>query len=561
VIFNLVSWAEQTGRIDELVQGAYRKNMGNPAMQQFLHTWREAAPRTAGHVPATLPVMSNPVSIDVFLSYTRKDAEAMRRVQEGLRAAGLSVWTDEGLEAGTKSWRAAIEEAVKQAPVMVVLLSPDAKASQWVENETGYAQTLKKPVLPILIAGDTDISIPISLINVQWVDGRKDLQRAVERDLLPVLHHRLHRAEPAAPAPDTDGGNDSAAAAASTVDTVPAPSSFRQQERPTNRRQLLIFVLIVVLPLLVGILGLYLAERMPFLAGTSSNNSLDGSSAVNPTSATGEISVTETIPSEPTVTATAPPMDEPIATRAPELPNTPAAALTISSITTLINPVDGAVYVYVPAGRFIMGSDDATQEASDDEKPQQSDQYLDAFWIMRTEVTIAQYARCVQAGACFEHHFDPTRPEHPAMVVTWREASDYAAWAGGRLPTEAEWEKACRGSEGLLYPWGSDALTTERANFGRNVASNTTAVGSYPTGASPFGLLDMAGNVAEWTSSQYQPYPYSASDGREDAAGDSNRTVRGGGWASFRGDLHCAARAGVAPDDSSTGIGFRVVMR
>jgi len=288
---------------------------------------------------------------------------------------------------------------------------------------------------------------------------------------------------------------------------------------------------------------------------------LDGASAVDATLAVAANLVTETTASAPTDTATASPMGEPTAILAAELPHTPAAALTTSSIATMTNPVDGAVYVYVPAGRFIMGSDDATQEASDDEKPQQIDQYLDAFWIMRTEVTSAHYIQCVQAGACLGHHNDPALQQYPIMGVTWREASDYAAWAGGRLPTEAEWEKACRGSEGQIYPWGNDALTTERANFGSNVAGDIITVGSYPTGASPFGLLDMAGNVAEWTSSQYRPYPYSARDGREDASGDANRTVRGGAWHSYRGDLHCAARASYGPDYSESGIGFRVVLR
>lgn len=538
VIFNLVNWAERTGRLEALVQGAQRKNMGNPSMQQFLRTWQAAALPTKDQASASLPNISDPVSIDVFLSYTRKDGEVMRTVQEELRAAGLAVWTDEGLEAGTSGWRSAIEEAVEQASVIVALLSPDAKASQWVNNEISYALTRKKPVFPILIAGDTDVAVPISLINVQWVDGRRDLQQAVERDLLPALRGRFGLAQLAVRPPGAEENSDAAAAAA-------APTASLRQRHRSTRRQLLIVGLITMLPLVIAALGLYLVDRAQRLLEANSAGSLGSTppAAAQPATATpaatvGENSATTAIAATPA-----------------------GAASLIDSSETMINPQDGAVYVRVPAGRFIMGSDDATQEAADDEKPQQRDQYVDAFWIMRTEVTIAQYAKCVQAGACFEHHYDPTRPNDPARVVTWYEASDYAAWAGGRLPTEAEWEKACRGSEGLLYPWGNDALTTERANFGRNVNNNATAVGSYPAGASPYGLLDMTGNVAEWTSSQYRLYPYSASDGREDASGDANRTVRGGGWASFRGDLHCAARAGIEPDSSTTGIGFRVVLR
>ena len=148
VIFNLVSWAERTGRIDDLVQGAYRQNMGNPALRKLYATWRATMPPAAdqGAVRAGAPLPSGPVAIDVFLSYSRKDSVAMRQVQEVLRAAGLAVWTDEGLESGTQSWRSAIEEAIEQASALVVLLSPNAKASRWVDNEVGYAQTHEKRV-------------------------------------------------------------------------------------------------------------------------------------------------------------------------------------------------------------------------------------------------------------------------------------------------------------------------------------------------------------------------------------------------------------------------------
>ena len=129
VIFNLVSWAERTGRIDDLVQGAYRQNQGNPALRQLMASWRAAAPSAADQAAARVsaPAASGPVSIDLFLSYSQKNLPAMRAAKESLRGAGLAVWTDEGLEPGTANWQAAIEEAMAQAPALAVLLSPTPK--------------------------------------------------------------------------------------------------------------------------------------------------------------------------------------------------------------------------------------------------------------------------------------------------------------------------------------------------------------------------------------------------------------------------------------------------
>ena len=119
LVFNLITWAERTGRVDDLIQGATRHNPGNPALQQLVQAWRSATPSGPALAEpgarAGSPAPTGPVAIDLFLSYSRKDLAAMREVQEALRAAGLSVWTDEGLEPGTQNWQDAIEEAVNQA--------------------------------------------------------------------------------------------------------------------------------------------------------------------------------------------------------------------------------------------------------------------------------------------------------------------------------------------------------------------------------------------------------------------------------------------------------------
>jgi formylglycine-generating enzyme required for sulfatase activity len=190
--------------------------------------------------------------------------------------------------------------------------------------------------------------------------------------------------------------------------------------------------------------------------------------------------------------------------------------------------LDPVQMLLVPAGEFQMGSD--APEADPDERPARQ-LHVDAFWIDRVEVTNARYRRCFEAGRCeapagaaFEQ---PALAEHPVTIVSWEKAVAYCAWAGKRLPTEAEWEKAARGTAARAYPWGS-SYEEGRANAGYTYG--TAPVSQHATGASPYGVLGMAGNVFEWTSSLYKPYPYDARDGREDLSARGARVNRGGSW-------------------------------
>jgi formylglycine-generating enzyme required for sulfatase activity len=184
--------------------------------------------------------------------------------------------------------------------------------------------------------------------------------------------------------------------------------------------------------------------------------------------------------------------------------------------------------VEVPGGAFLMGSEGP--DAQPDEVPAHR-VVLDRFWIDRVEVTNARYARCLEAGACStptDPSFSlPSRAEHPASIVSWAQAVAYCRWAGKRLPTEAEWEKAARGGDGRPYPWG---LAFEPGRLNAGFSAGSEAVGGRLDGASPYGALDMAGNMWEWTSSLYRPYPYDPDDGREDLAARGPRVNRGGSW-------------------------------
>ncbi|MGD9050076.1 MAG: formylglycine-generating enzyme family protein [Anaerolineae bacterium] len=231
---------------------------------------------------------------------------------------------------------------------------------------------------------------------------------------------------------------------------------------------------------------------------------------------------------------------------------------------TRTRPADGAAMVSVPAGTFLMGSTNGDPGAGDNEKPRHT-VYLDAFWIDESEVTNAQYRRCVEAGACQQPGCweDDLRsaPDQPVVCVTWHAAQAYAAWAGGRLPTEAEWEKAARGTDGRTYPWGNSPPDCIRANY-LGCLGKANAVGSYAPGASPYGALDMAGNVWEWVADPYDPQYYTLWPQRNPQGPDAGdrRTVRGGGFSDDPQVIRCAYRGGGSPNYWGTDVGFRVAM-
>jgi hypothetical protein len=175
-VFNLVEWADRTGRERELVQEASNRNPTNPTLKKLYDLW--FPPQSpAGKEPPT-PDTASP---QIFLSYSRKDSEQMRQVLRLLEGAGLSAWTDEGLEPGTPHWQWAIENAIQSTQCTVVLLSPDAKQSRWVSIEVNYAQELGRRIFPLLVSGSKLESVLFSLFDAQYLDARQDLAEAVSR--------------------------------------------------------------------------------------------------------------------------------------------------------------------------------------------------------------------------------------------------------------------------------------------------------------------------------------------------------------------------------------------
>ncbi len=221
---------------------------------------------------------------------------------------------------------------------------------------------------------------------------------------------------------------------------------------------------------------------------------------------------------------------------------------------------DGAPTVLIPGGSFVMG---------DDENSPRREVFLPDFYMDKFEVTVGRYAKFLKAMGNvgtpeeWETVNLPADSELPVVGIDWTDASSYCRWSGRRLPTEAEWERAARGNDERKYPWGNDAPTAERAQYGKPQTTSVykggvARVGSHPGDASPFGVLDLAGNVTEWVADWFSE-SFAANDVRNPKGPESgtSRVLRGASWHEPAERLVLTKRWQASPATRDTGIGFR----
>ncbi len=248
-------------------------------------------------------------------------------------------------------------------------------------------------------------------------------------------------------------------------------------------------------------------------------------------------------------------------TAEPPTPTLIPVALAGPQAASTLKWIDTSVLAYVPAGDFKMGNGVG-------DSPERN-VTLDAFWIQQTKVTNGMYAQCVAAGTCTPPtqelgapiYTNPAYNSHPIVGVSWDQANAYCTWAGGRLPTEAEWEKSARGTTGNVYPWGNDGAACDFLNFATCI-NHTTSVTDYPDGRSPYGLYDMAGNVFEWVSDWYGATYYNDGPTANPTGPDSgtDRVIRGSSFETDTDQADSAIRHFMNPSNTRRDVGFRCVV-
>ncbi len=227
-----------------------------------------------------------------------------------------------------------------------------------------------------------------------------------------------------------------------------------------------------------------------------------------------------------------------------------------------ISNMDGMAQVYIPAGEFIMGDN---RDPNLKEYPQHP-VYLDAFWMDKVEVSNAMFETCVDSGKCYapvprlnSYYGKWVYRDLPVVYVNWYGAELYCAWAGRRLPTEAEWEKAARGTDARYYSWGNYRANPRLANYSETLIGEPLSVYRYPLGASPYGVLNMGGNVREWVADWFDNKYYLSSPDKNPTGPETGteRSLRGGAYDAFEDDITTFRRFKHEPDSAGLSRGFR----
>jgi len=471
----------------------------------------------------------------VFLCHSSNDKQLVRVIHKKLLSEGwIDSWLDEEKLFPGQDWDREIEKAVENTDVVIVCLSNNSVSKEgYVQKELrrvlDKAEEKPEGALFIIPLRLDNCEPPRRLAAWQYVDYFPVRRRKQSyQRLLESLQKRAERL-----------GTNPELSSASSVNSSQSGWFDNLKVR-------------------IGIAGMGLALVAALILFSMRNTPLQPPATDISTKTLAPIVSSSTVTPKPTKTFT------------------PAPTPTLFAGATQVTNDVGVTWVYVPKGKFSMGS----KKGFEDETPVHT-VTLDAFWIGQTEITNAMYDLCIKSNICRPHvrtdyySRDGSLPAYPTVFVSWDDAKKYCQWVGGRLPTEAEWEFAARGTDDRVYPWGNEfqcklgnfddetALDKEVVSGGPNCDGYQylAPVGIFPGNISPYGALDMAGNVWEWVSDWYGKYEKEAAVNPVGPKTGDRRVVRGGSWLNHSDALfRTSNRYSYPPDLADDNVGFRCVI-
>ena len=474
----------------------------------------------------------SPRPLRVFLCHASGDKPAVRELYQRLRAEGwIEPWLDEEKLSLGQHWTTVIEEAIDSADIVIIFLSRHSVHKEgFVQRELNYAWelSLEKPREAIFLIPFRldDCEPPRYLRSRQWGDyfgEKKEKTYATLLKSLQLRHEQKIRLE----AEERGRAEELARKQAEEKARLEAEEREREEVEERIQREAREKV------------RREMEERLRKEAEERARQEFEAQEKAR--KAAAEKARLET-----------------------PLPKKQAVRPQPDRLT-----LGGIEFVKVPKGLFLMGSKKDNELAWDDEKPQHTVDIPYDYWMARFPLTNEQYAVCIGEGKHPVKDWEKKR-DHPVANVSWQEAMAYCKRLNDlvkgelpqgfvlRLPSEAEWEKAARGTDGREWPWGNE-FDKNKCNSGEGGKGGTTPVGACsPAGDSPYGCADMVGNVWEWTRSLFRPYPYKADDGREDKQATGLRLLRGGSFNSSRLGARCAFRLRYLPNYADVSLGFRV---
>ena len=507
--------------------------------------------------------------LKVFLCHAHADRDPVRGLYTRLTQDGVDAWLDKAKLLPGQDWELEIRKAVREADVVVVCLSKQFNQAGFRQKEVRLAldTAMEKPegeifIIPARLEECDNLE---SLRRWHWVDlfeddGYEMLVRALRAraDRIGATLQLKKSWLPNISSPQQSQKDNLQYQKISQVENHRPTSEVKKPKQKLTVKKLFGNTVLAFWGIFVFV-AIFLAWK-PFF------QKAELTPEDKPSQIIGTITSTETIESSATLTSRS--------------TSTPANTLIPILLPTEITDAKGVSMVLVPAGSFIIGSnaDDAWAECQnshganyygcgkgeylDEEPPHKVD--LDAFYMDKYEVTNELYKNCVLAEICSlpsdkGRYNTSFYNNYPIVFVSWNQAKTYCEWRNGKLPTEAEWEKAARGTDGRTYPWGQK-LDCSFANFG--LCTNDIAiVGSYVTNKSPYGVFNMAGNVREWVADWYdENYYTNVGENENNPQGPLSgiyRVVRGGSWRLSEHYVRSANRQFSPPDISDVYTGFR----